>query len=222
MADKKAKKTVMMTPTFRVSFAKLFTPEAYGEGDPKYSVTAIVDTAKIKKDLTEGTAAEKAAAERDKQRLTALIKYAESVGIEKFGKAEFEKMRRLNQFKWPFRDGEEKELDGYGPGKIFFTLSTWTPPGVVGRDGRTRLTEEEMYSGCYAHATVFCKAFDNKSKGVSFRLNNIQKLGEGPRFSGATLPEEDFEEVDDDYFADTYVEEAGLGATTEGPNGDLF
>jgi hypothetical protein len=203
--ETKAKRVRLQTPVFRVSFPNLFTPRTYGDNEPKYSVSAIVD-----KKLTG----------RDRELMVALKKAVEKCAIDKFGEAAFQKMRKLGQFKWPFRDGEEKDLDGYGPGKIFFTLSSKMAPGVIGRN-KEPLKEEDVYAGCYARATVSPYEFDNKSKGVALGLNNLQKVGEGEAFSQRIAAEEDFDEVDDSVWVDDYVADMPDGAP-EGADDDLF
>jgi hypothetical protein len=189
MADKKQQKAVLTTPVFRVSFPQLFEAKAYGTGEAKFSVQAIFDK------KLEG-------AEREK--MEAMVRLAEATAIEKFGEENFRKLRKLGKFKWPFRDGEEKEFDGYGPDKVFMTLSTKNPPGVIGRN-KERVTVKDVYAGCYARATVGCYSFDNESKGVAFGLNNVQKVGEGPGFSQRTAAEEDFTAADDSVWVDDYV-----------------
>jgi hypothetical protein len=192
----------ILTPVFTVSFPQLFEPVAYGGGKPKCSVTAIWP-----KNL-EG---------KEREKMVALLRLAERTAIEKFGEETFRKLRKLNKFKWPFRDGEEKDMEGYGPDVVFATLSTKGLPGVIGRNTE-RLTEEDVYAGCRAHATVTCYAFDNEGKGCAFGLNNLQKVGEGPKFSKRTAAEEDFEVVDDSVFVDDYV--ADMSDTQEGLTGN--
>lgn len=190
----------LMTPVFRVSFPQLFEAKAYGDGDPKFSLSAIV-----RKDVSG----------KDKELMAAMYKAAEKVAIDKFGEAAFHKMRKLGQFKWPIRDGEEKDMDGYGPGVVFFSLSTKMAPGVIGRN-KEPLTEKDLYAGCYARATVSPYAFDNKSKGVAFGLNNVQKVGEGEAFTQRTTADEDFDEADDNIWEDSYVADMpGTGSPSQ-------
>jgi len=204
MAEKN-ERIKLMTPVFRVSFPQLFEAKAYGDSEAKFSVSAI-----IRKD----------AAGKDKQFLQAMHQAAEKMAIAKFGEANFRKMRKLNQFKWPFRDGEEKDMDGYGPDVIFLSLSTKMAPGVIGRN-KEPLSEKDLYAGCYARATVSPYTFDNKSKGVAFGLNNVQKVGEGEAFTQRTTADEDFEEADDQVWQDDYVADMPEGAT-EGAGDDMF
>jgi hypothetical protein len=199
----KTQRIKLMTPVFRVSFPQIFEAKAYGNNDPKYSVVGLV---------------QKAVTGKDKAAMVAMKKAAETVAIEKFGEASFRKMRKLGQFKWPFRDGEEKELDGYGPDVIFFTLSSKMAPGVIGRN-KEPLDEKDVYAGCYARATVSPYTFDNESKGVAFGLNNVQKVGDGEAFTQRSTADNDFEEVDDSVWEDDYVADPN---GTEGADDDMF
>lgn len=200
----KTERIKLMTPVFRASFPQLFEAKSYGNQDPKFSVVGLV---------------QKAVTGRDKELLVAMKKAAEKISIEKFGEAAFRKMRKLGQFKWPFRDGEEKELAGYGPDVIFFTLSTKVAPGVIGRH-KEPLEEKDVYAGCYARATVSPYTFDNESKGVAFGLNNFQKVGEGEPFTHRTSADDDFDEADDTVWEDDYV--ADMPGGQEGAGDDMF
>lgn len=205
MADSKNERIRLMTPVFRVSFPQLFEAKGYDGNDPKFSVNAII---------------QKGVTGKDKQLLQAMHKAAEKMAIDKFGEQAFRKMRKLNQFKWPFRDGEEKDMDGYGSGVIFLSLSTKMAPGVIGRN-KEPLSESDVYAGCYARATVSPYDFDNKSKGVAFGLNNLQKVGEGEAFTQRTTADEDFEEADDNVWQDDYVADMPDGQA-EGADDDMF
>ena len=93
----------------------------------------------------------------------------------------------------PFRDGEEKETDGYGEGIIFVRASTERKPGVVDANGHDIMAASDVYAGCYAHATVNLFAFDKAgNRGASFGLQNLQKLAEGEPFGSRSTPEQDF------------------------------
>lgn len=204
MAEQKEKSPLLLTPVFRVSFPQVFEPAAYGGGKPKCSVVAIWSKKQEGKEL---------------ERMKAIIKLAEKTAIAKFGEESFRKMRKLGKFKWPIRDGEEKDLDGYGADKVFATLSTKGLPGVIGRN-KERLDETTFYAGCHARATVTCYAFDNEGKGVAFGLNNVQKVGEGEAFSQRTSADDDFDEVDDSVWVDDYAVDMGAKEGVE--DEDLF
>jgi len=71
-------------------------------------------------------------------------------------------------------------------------------PGIVDQTLNRIISEDDYYSGCYSRATVTAYGYDKAgNKGVAFGLQNLQKLGDGDRFSGRTAAEDDFDSVDD-------------------------
>jgi len=176
MAEKSERKKVH-TPPFRVSFPHVFVAQkasASADAEPKYSCLMIFE---------KGTD------------ISALVNAAKEVVIAKYG-ADLSKLPA--KFKWPFRKGEEKVgMDGFTPGSIFFTASTKQPPGVIDQNKVPILKAEEFYAGCYAHATVHAYCYDNKGVGVSFGLDNLQKLRDGVPL-GRTRAEDDFDVVPSD------------------------
>lgn len=165
------------TPEFRVSFPHVFEPHSGFEGqEAKYSITMLFPK---NADLSE------------------MKKAAFNAAVEKFGPKE----NWPKKFRLPFRDGNEKsDQTGYAD-TIFVSASCKGDrrPGVVAAD-LTPITKEDnsFYAGCYARATLTAFAYDTAgNKGVSFGLNNIQKLRDGQPFSGRKRAEDDFEAVSD-------------------------
>ena len=163
------------SPEFRVSYPHVFKAHSGFEGqEPKFSITMLFpkDT-----DLKE------------------LKRAALNAAVEKFGpKEKWPKVFRL-----PFRDGDEKsDLQGY-EGHTFVAASSKQRPGVINGQKIPIIKEDEtFYAGCYARATLIAFAYDTAgNKGVSFALQNIQKLGDGEPFSGRKKAEEEFDSVDD-------------------------
>lgn len=159
------------TPVFRVSFPQVFEAKSFNNGEPKYSVVMIFDK---KADLRE---------------MKRILKEA---AHERFG------AKLPPNLKDAFRDGKEKaHLQGYGEDVVFCTASSKQRPGLVDQKVQPIVDRDEFYAGCYARATVSAFAYDtNGNKGVSFGLNNIQKVRDGERFDGRTDATDDFEEVD--------------------------
>ena len=63
-----------------------------------------------------------------------------------------------------------------------------------------------MYSGCYANVSVNFYPYNvSGNKGVAAGLNNVQKVADGERLSGASSATDDFDfedaEFDDDFLA---------------------
>lgn len=169
------KKRQVVTPEFRAAFAEVFQPKAFGEGKPKYSVVMLFDK---------------------KTDLTALKKAAFYVASAEYGP---DKKKWPKNFRMPFRDGDEKQdLAGY-KGKIFITASSMERPGIVDKD-KQQIHESDgtFYSGCFARAQINAFTYDAKgNKGVSFGLQNLQKVKDGDRFSGRQNPEDVFETIED-------------------------
>lgn len=144
--------------------------------------------------------------------LSALEAAAYAVGEEKFG-SKFREMKKAKKVKWPFLDGNDGRFlnddgtakAGFGPGKIAIATNAAEDrkPGVVSRyagpDGKPlEITNpKEIYPGCRVRASLDCFAYDMPtSKGVTFGLNNIQKLGDGKRLDGRVAATDDFEALE--------------------------
>lgn len=97
----------------------------------------------------------------------------------------------------PFRDQGEKEYEGYEEGAIFISTTSKKRPGVVNARVERIEDEDEIYPGCYVYATVRAFAYDRSgNKGVSFGLQNIQKVKDGEPLGGRVAPEHDFEAIE--------------------------
>ena len=104
------------------------------------------------------------------------------------------------ELKNPFRDGAEKETIGYGEGTVFITFKTEEKngrPGLVDQNMQRIIEESAFYPGCYARATVNPYAWTYMGKsGISFGLQNLQKVGDGePLGGGRSKAEDDFSTV---------------------------
>lgn len=129
--------------------------------------------------------------------LTPLKRYLASVAIEKWQKVP-------PGIKSPIRANSEKEgKAGYKDAIGGFFLSAKndrTPPKIVGRDGRTPITEESnlIYPGCYVRLQVTAWAWhypETKANGVSLTLWAVQKVSDGEPLT-ADVEFEGFEPVD--------------------------
>lgn len=171
----------LITPLARLSYASLFRAKAPAEGaEPRFSCTLIFDEDAQSK--PEFAAMRKAAAECAK---------------EKWGD------KIPSNLRSPFRDGGEKDQEGYGPGKVFMNVSTKQRPGVVStqRDPETgkpmQIEEDEIKSGDYVIASLRPYAYDQKgNKGVSFGLQNVQLRKVGEALGFRTAAEDDFDAID--------------------------
>jgi len=174
------------TPVFRASFVNLFEARAMEAGQtPKYGLSAIWTPSKF--------------TDKEKALWKAIRKAMDDATKAKFGKS----MKDMPaNFKTGIRDGAEKaDLEGYGDGTQFANLTTQMKPGVVDRD-KSKIhpdegNGEDVYPGCYMRATVTVYAYENKGKGVSLGLMNVQKIKDGDRLDSRTDAAEDFDEVED-------------------------
>lgn len=132
--------------------------------------------------------------------LSALRAAAEEAAVEKFGANAVQRLK-TGGLKSPFRtDVEEK---GYAEGSTFINVRTEQKPGMVylwaGPDGKPAIipdneVEKALYPGSLVRASLRAFAYDTDgNRGVSFALNNIQKLGDGPRIDGRKAATEEFE-----------------------------
>lgn len=179
-----AQPTKVITGTVRLSYAHLFEPFSFNDDqEPKYSVVLLIpksDKATIKK-----------------------IKAAQKAALEQGKSSKFNGKIPTN---WSntLRDGdEEKDLEDNPEfaGHYFMTVSARTRPGIVDRDVQPILDSTEVYSGCYARASINAFPYSvSGNKGVSFGLNHIQKIKDGEPLGGRSNAEDDFDALDDDEF----------------------
>jgi hypothetical protein len=174
------------TPVFRLSFPALFEAKSYDGGEPKYGCSAVWDPSKF--------------SDQDKKLWKELEAAIDAESMNRFKK----KAKDLPaNFKQAVRDGKEKaDLEGYGDGKRFASLSTKMKPGAILLD-KTDGSADDFYPGCYCRATVTVYSYDNKGKGVALGLMNIQKVKDGERLDSRTDAAEDFDdEVDASWLED--------------------
>lgn len=172
-----------MSPMFRVSFPQVFEAKAMpGSEKKKYGLTALFTMAEVNKDPEQ------------KKLWSAMIAAAEAVVKEKWPKVTPANLQS------PFRKGEEKEqFQGYGAGVVFISLTTTTKPGLVDKDVKAIINREEFYAGCFARAVINPYAWTYMGKnGVSFGLQNVQKIKDGEPFGGRTAAEDEFSSVSED------------------------
>ncbi|MGV8846404.1 DUF2815 family protein [Tessaracoccus sp.] len=97
-------------------------------------------------------------------------------------------------------DGDEDadlERNPEYAGCWYLSVSAKTRPGVVDQALNPITDTTEMYSGCYVRASLNAFAYSQSgNKGVSFGLNNIQKMADGEPLGGRSRAEDDFEELD--------------------------
>ncbi len=176
--------TKVTTPEFRASFVTAFEPKAYKGGNPKYSIVMLFDKTLAKQG-----------------KLNDLQNLIKTTAIEKWGEIPPE-VTKIGSEYCPFKDGNEKDYEGY-ENTYTVTASSLYPPAIVdtgdankGIKPQAIIDPKEFYSGCYARASVIAFTWESKGqRGVSLGLQNIQKLADGEPFSGRGNPEADFDPI---------------------------
>lgn len=188
MAKMDIVKKKCVTPEGRVSFPAVTKPKAFQDQEPKYSLTLLFPK---KTDLSK------------------LKLAAENACTEKWGD---DRKKWPKNLRTPFRDGDDREdTPGY-EGHIFITASSKTQPGLVNQSLQPILNETEFYAGCYARAELLAFAYDTAgNRGVSFLLQNIQKLRDGQPFSGRKAAADVFEAVEDSSDDESSYADTDLG-----------
>lgn len=193
------------TPVFRGSFVNVFSPQSVDGGEPKYGLSAIWEPEKF--------------GPKDKERWKAIKGALNDEAKRAFKKG----IKDLPaNYKKGLRNGNEKpDVDGYGDGKMFASLTSKMRPGIVDLTGSAISPEDgnadEVYSGAYYQATVTVYSYNNKNKGVSLGLYNLRKVKDGPRLDLRTNAAEDF--ADDSELDDGWLDE-DEGDLDDGPDGD--
>ena len=164
-----------ITPEFRVSFPAVFKPAKFEKNEPKYGVTMLFPK---------------------KTDISALKKAAFNAAIEQFGSKE----NFPEDLKWPWKDGDKKKkgTPGYA-GTIYISARSKesNQPGIVDQRREPIISEKDFYAGCYARAEIIAYYYDvNGNEGISFSLQNVQKLRDGEAFSGKKKAEDVFDEVE--------------------------
>ena len=173
--------TRVVTGKVRLSYVHIFEAFANNpEDDPKFSCTILIpksDTGTLGKIQ----AAQKAAAENGKS-----TKFDGKIPAN------------LNS---TLHDGDEEadlERNPEYAGNFYMAMSSKTRPGVVDADLNAVLDPTSVYSGCYARVSINAFPYNAKGKkGVSFGLNNVQLVADGPPLGGRTRPEDDFADASD-------------------------
>ena len=160
----------IITPEFRAAFISVFraskAKEATAEQKAKFSIRACFPPSA---DLTE------------------LKAQASAAAVEKWG----DKIPKTTRS--PFRLNEELENPVVGIGDdwtvITFSANEDRRPGLVDANLQDIIDENEVYSGAWYRCQARAFAYDNAgNKGVSFGLQNVQKLRDDDPIGGGRTP----------------------------------
>lgn len=180
MSNEAKDPNVIVLKDVRLSYAKIFKPEPFGDegGDPFYSANFILD----KKKNADAIATIKARIEEVKK--------------EKW------KSKVPGGIKLCLRDGSERDgSDGYGDHVMFISASAKQDrkPKVVTKNFEPLTAEDgKPYNGCYVHASIRLWPMDNKyGKRVNAELRVVIFNRDGEAFGAAPVDaESEFSGID--------------------------
>lgn len=170
----------LITPEFRAAFISVFRATAMKNADgstskPKYSIRACFPP---------------------KADLSALKKEANAAAQDKWGDKIPKTLRS------PFRLNEELEAPIIGIGDdwtiMSFSANEDRRPGIVDAKLQDIIDDADVYSGAWYRCQVRAFAYDTAgNKGVSFGLQNVQKLRDDDPLGNGRIPaSKAFEPVD--------------------------
>lgn len=170
---KKEPRPALVTPEFRASFVFVHRPQKKKkpEEKEKYSISML-----FAKDAD----------------LSALKAEVKRVALEQFPDPATRPKLHL-----PFRDQGEMDYPGYEAGAVFIRASNEKKPGLVDGAKRPITNEADFYSGCYARAHIHVFYYFNSGRhGISFGLDNIQKIRDGEPLGGRQRAEDVFDAIE--------------------------
>ncbi|MGE0278301.1 MAG: ssDNA-binding protein [Nitrospiraceae bacterium] len=199
MSDVQERKVIVSRAI--LSYPKLFEPEpGPNGGEAKYGCTLVIE---------------------DKATIQALTKVAVAAAQEKWGE-KATKLIRAGKLKMPIIKTTEED-PGYPEGSVYIRPRSKNKPGIVSiypdpenpKKPAKITDEDEVYPGIIVKASVVAFTYDvNGNKGVSFALNNIQKLADGERLDSRVKAEDEFA-VDEDAVANLEDMESDADAANE-------
>jgi hypothetical protein len=170
MAKKDRDDLKITTPEFRGSFVTLKKPRAFGNSDPKYSITiTLPDDDEFWDDLMDKVEA----------------------AAEKRWDGKIPKNMHI-----PIRHGDETEYEDW-EGQKFCQAASEDRPGIIDVDGEDIIDFSELYSGAWYRASIRAYAWhypETNKKGVSLQLDNVMKIRDDEPFSGRSSAADDFAE----------------------------
>ena len=168
--------TKVILKNVRFSYANVFEPKAFGDNEPKYSVSVL-----IPKDDAES-----------------LEKIKSAVGAEV---QDFFRGKKPAGFHGFLRDGDvDRPDDPVYAGHMFFNASSKRKPIVLNEKKQEVNDENEFYSGCYGAVSVnvFGYSYNKIRHGVACGLNGLMKTRDGERLGGSASGVSDFSDIDID------------------------
>ncbi len=186
--------TTLVTPEAVASYPHVLAPQkAQKAGDKeKFSMTFVFLPG------TDLRALEAAALE------AAVAKFGESMKLPNGASIKTADALAKGLLRSPFR--RDVEMKGYPEGSVFINCRTETKPTIVTAaadpsTGRPRIMSDEeikkeIYPGAIVRASVSAFGYETSgNRGVSFGLNNVQKLRDGERLDNRKPADQEFDAV---------------------------
>lgn len=184
-----ANETKVITGEVRLSYARLITPKPNDKGTDVWSVLLLIPKS-------------------DKATLAKLRKAAEKALENGISNGKLKKGTSLKNAWTTLKDGDDRDDLDEAPeyaGMYYMNVNAYRKPGVIDRHRDPITDERDIYSGCYARVSISAYPFnyENTKRGITFGLENVQKLREGEPLGGAAVaPEDDFEDDLEDEYGD--------------------
>lgn len=182
-----AQDTKVITGEVRLSYARLITPKPNDKGTDVWSVLLLIP-------------------KKDKATFAKLKAAAEKALENGISNGKLKKGTSLKNAWTTLKDGDERDDLDEAPeyaGNWYMNVNAYRRPGVVDRHKDPITDERDIYSGCYARVSISAYPFnyENTKRGITFGLENVQKLREGEPLGGAAAaPEDDFDDLDEDEY----------------------
>lgn len=160
---------VLITPKCRLAFVFVDSPREYEDSDPRHEIVMIFD---------------KEAQETDE--FKAMEAAVDQVIADTWPKTVPKKLKTPFKTAEDYEDGEGNRYKGFEDDDLIAVRAAHEDqPGRVDRDSSVVLGDGDIYSGCWARCAIDAYSYDKKSsKGVTFGLGHIQKLGDGTKLGG--------------------------------------
>ncbi len=182
MKSKLLSETKVRTGKVRLSYAHLFEPHApTPEAKAVYSVSILIPKSDTE---TLGT-------------IKQAIENAKEAGKHKRWGG---KMPKGSKFHNPLQDGDVERPDDENYAEMYYVnAKSEAPPAVFSRQKERINDSTEVYSGCYAQASINFFPFSvSGNNGIGCGLNGVMKLEDGEALGGRGNVVNDFE-FDEDF-----------------------
>jgi hypothetical protein len=124
-----------------------------------------------------------------------LMRIALAAATKAFGEGAA-RMLKAGAIKSPFRSQAEKAAEGKEgfsehPDAKYINVKSERQPGVIDQRMQKILDPSKVYGGCSCNVQVNCFAWNHPTggKGLSFGLQNVQLVREGPHLGGGANPD---------------------------------